>query len=224
MKVFFNGQLEAYEKDVIRRHEAAQLEKLKELQKHTEHAIKPAFRCGGVQYFEFDDINNLLCGRAFQAMDYYNELGMKATREYLEAHCAAIEDTLNADEIKLTNILQLTMQLRERLEMIFSPDIMYKIASVVYFDDTEKPYSYDDAYGRKKIEHWKAHDIDDFFLLKPIRELIPSLELSKKDLAIFMTTEKKINQEHLNVISTMLSPSHAKKDWFKNLGLQKPRT
>ena len=219
MKLFLNGSLEKHNAKIIADYELKKLEKLKDLQKTTKHAIKFAFNCGGKDYFELDDLNSMLNGRAFQAIDFFNELGMKVTPDYLKAHCASMREVINGDKFQFTDLLQLILQLEERLEMILSPDIMYKIASVVYFDETEKPYSYDDVYGRRKIQHWKENGMDDFFLLKPIKELIPSLELSKADLKAYIGTHQKIDEEHLKTISTILSKNHETSDWYQRLGL-----
>jgi hypothetical protein len=166
------------------------------------HKVVPAFEMDGVQYYQFADINNMMTGRAFVAMDYYNELSMRCTREYLVEHCDAMEKVLSGDSINVINIAQLHTQLKERLEMILQPDIVYKIASVVYFDESEQPYTYDFKYNQKKIEQWKSKGMD-FFLQIPLNELIPSLDLSEVDLKNYMIVADKVNRKHLENISTL---------------------
>jgi hypothetical protein len=157
----------------------------------------------GTQYYQFDDMNNMMTGRAFVCLDFYNELSMRCTREYLTEHCEAMEEMVNKG--KLIEIAQLHIQLKERLTMIIDPDIVYKIASVVYFDATEQPYTYDFKYNTKKINAWKESGIEGFFLKIPLKDLIPSLDLSEADLVEYMTVAQTINQNHLETISTLRS-------------------
>lgn len=166
------------------------------------HAIEKAMVIDGVQYYKFTDINNMMTGRAFVALDYYNELSMRCTRDYLVEHCEAMEKILSGQQINVINIAQLHTQLKERLEMILQPDIIYKIASVVYFDANEQPYTYDFKYNMKKIESWKRIGAD-FFLQIPLNNLIPSLDLSEVDLRSYMTVAEKVNQKHLENISIL---------------------
>jgi len=167
-----------------------------------QHKIIPAMVINGVQYYQFVDINNMMTGRAFTAIDYYNELSMRCTREYLTEHCEAMEKILSGESINVMNIAQLHMQLKERLTMIVDPDIVYKIASVVYFDKDEQPYTYDYRYNQKKIAKWKEIGAD-FFLQIPLKDLIPALDLSAADLRIYMNVAQKINTKHLENISTL---------------------
>ena len=190
-----------------------------------EHPYTWAFKCGGIDHYEFEDINNLMCGRAFAAIDFYNELGMKCTREFLQAHCAAVQEILNPKTpIDIFKLNTLNVQLQERLDMVIDSETIYKIASVVFFDKTEKPYSYDFKYGQKKIERWKKEEGLDFFLRKPIRNLIPALEISDKDFLAYMKVGQEINREHLGSISTMLSSKDATADWYKTLNLANIKT
>ena len=167
------------------------------------HKITKAFTHRGIQYYQFEDIHNMMTGRAFTCIDFYNELSMSCTREYLTEHCETVEKLLN--EGKLVDIARLNIQLKERLEMILNPDIVYKIASVVYFDDTEQPYTYDHSYNHKKIEAWKNDGVDGFFLHLPLADLIPHLRLSEVDLQAYLRVANKINKDHSETISILKS-------------------
>lgn len=166
------------------------------------HQVEKAMIIDGVQYYQFVDINNMMTGRAFVALDFYNELSMRCTREYLTEHCEAMESLLNSGSIDLVNIAQLHTQLKERLTMILDPDIVLKLASVVYFDENEQPYTYDFKYNQAKIDKWKTLGAD-FFLQIPLNDLIPSLDLSEVDLKSYMTVANTINTKHLENISTL---------------------
>lgn len=187
------------------------------------HRLKEAFKLDGITYHEFADSNMAPCGRMFAGMDFYNEFQMRCTREYLIAHTQAVEEQLNGKSgtIDFMKVAQLHLQLKERLEWIFEPDTAYKYASVIFFDDNEDPYSYDFAYGKEKIARWKKQTPATFFLSMPVKRLFPLLDVSKNDLEDYLKTQKKVNQEHLESIFTILSKNNSTKEWYQELLSQK---
>ncbi len=187
-----------------------------------DHRIKPSFISGGIQYYEFEDSNSILSGRGFAATNFYKELSMGCTREFLQAHTEAVRSILrNNKEIDLPGLDKLNMQLIERLEMILDPDTAYKVASVVYFDATENPYSFDYAYAFQKIAKWKKEKVNDFFLQTPVKSLIPSTLWSEETLESYLKVAEAVNKEHLGSIFTMLSGQATQKEWYKMLKLEK---
>lgn len=187
----------------------------------TEHKLKLAFTIKGIDYFEFDDQFNVPAARMFAAMSYYQELQMRCTREYLLAHCAAFKNVINGKNIDLTKLMRLNMQLEERLDLIIDHEILYKLASVIYFDKTENPYSFDYKYSLEKMKIWKEEKAYDFFLLQPLQKFMPSKDISETDLKNCMQIADLMTQEHLETISTMLSESDKSKEFYKILGLVK---
>lgn len=166
--------------------------------------VEKVFSIEGVNYYQFKDISKIKCQRALTVNDFYNELTMRATRDFLIKHTEAVEKLLNSTKIDIYKINTLNNQLKERLEMIYETEIIYKIASVVYFTNDENPYDYDDILGREKIELFKSKGTS-FFFETLFKNLIGSVDLSDKDLAIYMTVGSQITTEHLKNISTILS-------------------
>ena len=102
-------------------------------------------------------------------------------------------------------------QLKQRLEWVVVPDHVYRLASVVFFDPSESPERYEIGYAKKKIERWKANDdVEAFFLLRPVQELIPFL----KDLSgSFLSYSEQIehqNRQHLQNLCTNFSETAEK--------------
>jgi len=184
----------------------------------TESRIIEAFTCGGTNYYQFDDAFNMPNERALTALTYYEELRMRCTREFLQEHCEAIEGILSDPKrINIPKLAILNRQLKERLDWIFEPDIAYKLASVVYFDKTENPYRYDMKYGQKKIEHWKkTKGVDDFFLQKPLLDLIPFLKDSELNLEIYSQVLEKATKIMWDNISGKTSAKRKQENFAKN--------
>ncbi len=91
---------------------------------------------------------------------------MRCTREYLDKHIRATELVLQCKGGKpdLPTLVQLNTNLKERLNLAPFPDYIYKLASVIFFDATEVPYSYDFKYNEGKIARWKKDpEMLDFF-------------------------------------------------------------
>ena len=173
----------------------------------SKHIIKEAFECGGVKYFEFDTTANLPWKRGLKFLSIYNEMDMKVDKYYLDQHIKAM-DKLLAGKIalpELASIRTLNMQLKERREFVIQEDLVYKIASVVFFDANENPDDWEWKYASEKIERWKkAEDVNTFFLHEPIQRLIPFLNASKENLDLYLEMEKIMDGAHLANIYEIL--------------------
>lgn len=178
--------------------------------------IKKAFVCGGIEYYQFDDVFNLPYQRGLTAITFFREMQMNCDREFLMAFCDAkanignkILDSMSAKkgEINLNKTIallnqsaQLDVNLKERVAMITDADLVYKLASVVFFDKSESPTHYEHGYNQKKIEHWKKNaSMYDFFLQMPLQELVPFLKKSGEDTQVYLAkiTEMMMSAEQL---------------------------
>ena len=203
-----------------------------------EHRVVFAFESGGINNFKFDDTMNIPCGRSFKALSYYEEVNMRCTREYLQGVftaqkniCKSIVDHLKSKEVNIIDIFNKLMELEkfsdqtlERLDYIVDYEAILKLASVIYFDETENPYDYDFKYGAKKIALWKKEKPDDFFLSQPIQKLMPQINLSKTDLDIYRTMMNQMTKTQIEVILSHLSAHDKTKDFYNILKLQMPTT
>ncbi len=175
---------------------------------NSENIIVPAFEIEGTWYYEFEDFNNVPCDRGFHALSYYNELDMRCTREFLLAHCKKVDEIINDNSkgIKITDIALINNQLKERLEFLFEPDIAYKLCSVVYFDATENPYTFEYKHAMLKAEIFKKKvELKAFFLSQPIKKLVPFTPSSIQDLQAYSEIVQKITKKQQENISMMPS-------------------
>jgi hypothetical protein len=197
-----------------------------EFKGYPELRTKWAFTSGGVDYFEFEDPNSLTSGRGFAALNYYKELSMGCTREFLLAHTEAVDKILrDAKKIDIIEVAKLNLQLKERLEMVIDSLTPYKVAAVIFFDKTEDPYSFDYDYAMKKIERWKKEEVASFFLQTPLKSLIPSSLLLEENFQNYMKVAKEVDKVHykdiLDVTSQLLSEKEKSSEWLKKLKLEK---
>lgn len=195
---------------------------------YPETRIVHAFTAGGIDYYEFEDPNNLTQGRGFSALNYYKELSMSCTREYLQGYVEAMDNYLRPKsngKLEIPEMAKLTLQLKERLEMVVDSLTPYKVAAVMYFDDTEDPYGFDYSYALKKIERWKKEDVGSFFLQTPLKNLIPSTLWSEETLQSYMKVAQEMDKEHiksiLDAISQQSSMNPKRSELLKVLNLEK---
>jgi hypothetical protein len=172
--------------------------KLKPYLVDNKYKVIPAFSIGGTDYWCFDSTTEVPTGRFFAAMGVYAEMEMNADKEYLTSHCKAMEKILsNPKSIRLDYIMQMNINLKERLDLMPFPDYIYKLASVIFFDNTESMYTYDWDYNKLKIEKWKAAGGSlDFFSQTPLAELVPSLRLPEKDTQTYLTVSQLVSETH----------------------------
>jgi len=179
---------------------------VKQLFPNTEVIIEEAFKFNGVIYYRFADLNNLPYKRGLMAFSVYNELDMRCTREYLLQHVSAIDMILSKSEINVFDIKKLNDQMKQRLSLLTDIELMYRLASVAYFDKNENPDNYDPEYCKKKIEQWKKYaTVEAFFLSQPLMELIPFLNNADVDLNSFSLLNKELNEIHSDVLRIMNS-------------------
>lgn len=179
--------------------------------------IREAFVCGGKTYYQFDDVYNQPYQRALIALDYYEELRMRVTFDYLKLHVTAVKELINGGkskkQIDVVELAKLNSQLEERLSWIVTPDLLYKFASVIFFDKTESPTTYDFKYAQRKIEHWKkSKPVNDFFLQMPIVKLVPFLKDCEVNFQAYSEVVTKLEKHHLANTLSHISEITRKKE------------
>ncbi len=170
------------------------------------YRIEYAFTCGGTKYYRFADITNLPYERGLQAMYIYNQVEMRCSRAFLLRVTEAIEKTLSGTEINITKIYEINKMLQQRLQMPCDVELLYKLASVAFFDKTENPAVYEEAYAEKKIAKWrKDKGVADFFSQKPLTELMPFLQNVGVGLDIYSKLNTELNKTHSELLRTLTS-------------------
>lgn len=92
-----------------------------------------------------------------------------------------------------------------RVNLAFEPDTVRRLASVVYFDAAEDLSTFDMKYGEKKVEFWKKNNVTDFFLTRPISELLGLEGISITSLEEYLRTSTSIIEELTSELPPQLS-------------------
>lgn len=162
------------------------------------HVIEPAFISNGVQYYRIKDYFNTFSSRGLTALQVYEEWNMRLQKEHLQVFIERFDEIVNnPKQIKVSELYKIVSMLKERLDFVVpTTDIIYKFASVAFFDKNESPYAYDPEYAKQKIKRWKeAGDVNDFFIVMQLKDILPLPTLSEQDLAICLGLLDKIAGE-----------------------------
>lgn len=120
----------------------------------------------------------------------------------LKAYIKRIREELDGTKggVNFGNAIAFVDQMKSLTELAFEPDTVYRLASVIYFDDTEDVTKWDRVYNDAKIKAWKENSTLDFFYKKPFIELMGLKDISETDLRDYL---EKV-QDLIDVYNTTL--------------------
>jgi hypothetical protein len=183
------------------------------------HEMDFVFESGGIEYYRFTNEFNIPYARAMAAADIYAELDQKVDSKYTKLSFETIIEFLKQGNnigagVVATNAL-------ERMNNITNMDLMYKLASVLYIDKKENPYSYDTEYNDKKIKHWQQDkDIQGFFFKTPLADYLPSFDGLPMSMMDYTKAQRERLLQTLKNHLSMLSVKGKKVELISTLELQ----
>jgi hypothetical protein len=180
------------------------------------HVIIPAFVSNGVQYYMMKDIFNSFSGRALDALSVYEKFQMRSTPDFMRQWLDALENTINANPIKITEVAEMLNVMRERVNFALPTEsIIWELAAVAFFDRNESPYKYDQEYAKEKIERWKQdHNLPDFFFATPFKDLVSLPDLSEEGFTNYLKMVEAVSAEQLKKVLSKISSSPPKHGFF----------
>lgn len=182
--------------------------------------IEFAFTSGGINYFRFSAEVNIPFQRAMAARDILTEelwqVNPAVLQSWNEALIQLVMNQRTPADKKLYEIGIMANRLKEQLTMSFSLTRTIKLASVLYFDESENPLDYQYPYNQNKMKHWMTHnDVPGFFLNLPDSEFIPSLNELSKNFPTFLEAETKRNLNTISHITSLISTGNLGEDLSK---------
>ena len=142
--------------------------------------IEAAFVCKGVTYYRFKKDYDMPVGRYKWVANTLNEVNMRMTSEMLLQYIDQLMNILSGKKgkVDLTEAVILLTKMKSHALLEFNVATVERLATVIYFDDTELLNTYDRDKGRQKIAQWRAANNVDFFMMKPIGELLKLKDFS----------------------------------------------
>jgi len=178
----------------------------------------------GIKLYAMKDIANTYSHRGFAALAIYEEWAMRCSKEYLTGFLTKMDEILNHPEsVKLGDLFVMKEELKQRVDFIIpTEDIIYRYAAVHFFDESESPIKYDEAYSKEKIKRWKADkDMPMFFFQQPLKSLMPLPNMSVEDLTKCLAVVNLIGARQVESMLSKLSPEQVKDGLLQELEYQK---
>lgn len=156
--------------------------------------FEEAFTCKGVKYYRAIPDFVLPVGRYKWIDAALNEVDIRMTLPVLKAFIIELKKSLNVTngQIRLDKAFQVIANIETRCELAFEPETVKRLASIVYFDETEDLRDYNQEYGQKKIKFWEDNGNYDFFLTRPIAELLNLSNISEMSLKKYILEASQI--------------------------------
>lgn len=158
-----------------------------------------AFEVNMVKFYRFKDEYRHPTGRYKYVYKCLKEMELSMNRETLAEYVKQLKNILNGGSkgqaINMGEAWRLLHNMETRTTLPFDPGMVKRLASVVYFTDDEDISTYDQSYGDFKIKLWDDNNVHDFFLTRPIAELLNLNNTSLESLEEYLTTAKGILEE-----------------------------
>lgn len=161
------------------------------------HRIELAFEVAGKKFYRFKKEFMVPAGRYKWHQAYLKRVELMMAPDMLNTYVDEIVKCLNGGkkgEINMVRAIELLLNLKTRTQLGFEPDGIKFLASVTYFDSSEDLSGYDQEYGKKKIAFWDKHKCLDFFLTRPIGDLLNLNGISSESLQDYINERQEIIQ------------------------------
>lgn len=159
----------------------------------TDHNGNP-LKCRGVLYYRMKADQQVPYGRYQRLQAFLFQHEVRMDHPVFKAFINEAKKWLDGSrkEINTGKAYEVLLKMEARAELAFDPKQIYNCASVVYFDDTENIYSYDEDHNRKKIAAWMEDRKVDFFYMRPLDELLGLSDYSESALIEYIQRSSEI--------------------------------
>ncbi len=157
--------------------------------------VEEAFVCGTKRFYRFKEEYRMATGRYKYYYASLREVDLRASLDTLKQYVDAFKNILNGGKkgvVNLGSLWELVLNLESRTKLAFEPMGVKNLAAVAYFDETEDLTTFDQKYGQDKIKLWEEHGIHDFFLTRPIGELLNLSGISIESLVDYLTQAEEV--------------------------------
>lgn len=150
-----------------------------------------AFEAGLIKFYRFKEEYRMPIGRYKYVYKRFKEADMRMSVEAIKAYLKQMKECLEGgpkkNNVSLSTAFRIIYNMETWLTIPFAPEAIKRLSAVVYFTDSEDLSTFDEKYGQWKIDLWEKHNTHDFFLNRPISELLNLNNLSITSLEEYLT-------------------------------------
>lgn len=142
-----------------------------------EGQTEEAFEVNLIKFYRFKEEYKHPTGRYKYVYKYIQEHELRMSLDTLKEYTKQLKNVLNGgskgQQINFGEAWKVLNNMDTRLALPFEPGAVKRLATTVYFTDTEDLSTYDfERDGKWKIDLWEKEKVHDFFLIRPIGELL----------------------------------------------------
>lgn len=132
-----------------------------------------AFEANGIKYYCFSKETDMRYARYIFMQDFLQESQLRMTLEEAKRDNEIMTEWLNGSKgrIDIGKVLEILSIHKQKYNLAFEPDTIFRLASCLYFDETEDLRTWDKKHNDEKIKQWKEGHTIDFFFHKLFQEL-----------------------------------------------------
>lgn len=160
--------------------------------------VELAFEVGGKKFYRFADQYKMPTGRYKYIVAATREVDMRMSIELLREYITQIKNCLKGEKgkVDLETAWKTLFNIETRISLAFEPNTVKKLASICYFTDSEILTSWDKVKdGSEKVKFWDKYNCLDFFLTRPISELLRLSDSSLTSLETYLSQVYPILEE-----------------------------
>lgn len=148
-----------------------------------------AFESGLIKFYRMKEEYRMPIGRYKYVYKRFKESDMRMSVDIINQYLDAMESNLNGSKktINISPVIVHINNMRSWLKIPFEPEAVRRLAAVTFFTEDEDLSTFDEKYGEWKIELWRKNNTHDFFLTRPIGELLNLSDSSLTSLEEYLT-------------------------------------
>lgn len=156
-----------------------------------------AFEIDGKEFWKFKNMLDMPAPRYQRVMEFIREAEMRITSQDLTELIGLIKDALNKG--KITDAVIFLNAIENLTGQFIETDTFYRLFTCLFFDLDEDVTDYDFDYNEDKIKLFKSQPQTAFFFTQPMREYLPQIDISDRDLEVFLK-QTNVHKEYLQKI------------------------
>jgi hypothetical protein len=164
----------------------------------------PGLIVDGKQYYRFVNHADIPEARIAHFRNFQRELQYGADEKLIIEYLKEIRTATR--EGRTDDVESLTLMLEDTIKNCKPTEAYYRIAALVFFTDGEDLNCYDYDFNDRKIEAFKQHPNQAFFLTLVLRHYYGSASLSQADIEDYLTKTKLKLKLYARILSDMKEP------------------
>lgn len=174
--------------------------------------VEEAFTAGGIKYYNFKKDTEVRAGRYIVIANMLQEVFYRMDRELMRTYITRIRAEIDGTkgQINIGNATAFLDQMLTLTGLAFESDTMYRLASAIYFDETEALNTWDPKHNETKIQGWKEDGTLDFFYRRPFSELTGLKNISQTDMRASLEASVRLKEEYRRVLNSATPEADSK--------------